>query len=195
MPGANRWPLFLPTGCLGRRSLASKLSINPLSIPHPTMRLTFVFPWINSPFKCPSVIGHVRFSRVPLKGKMGGEIDQVNQTRTILRREPGRTSCHPSRLCIYPFLISSPLLAFIHDMLKNSRTQRPLLLANKVKSPYCFVLCTLYVLRVAFFSNRTPRCIDNPPVLTFSRPHTQTALQLTDHQPDKKKGTSFRFQQ
>ena len=137
MPGANRWPLSYQHAALGL-SLANYLSIH--SIPHPTMRLTFVFPWINSPFKCSSVIGHVRFSRVPLKGKMGGEIEQVNQTRTVLRREPGRTSCHPSRLCIYPFLISSPLLAFIHDMLKNSRTQRPLLLANKVKSPYCFVL-------------------------------------------------------
>ena len=57
--------LVLPACCPG--ALASKLSINPLhSASHHAVNLGF--PWINSPVKCSSVIGHVRFSRV-----VGGE--------------------------------------------------------------------------------------------------------------------------
>lgn len=85
----------------------------------------------------------------------------------------------PVSICICPFLVSS-LFAFIY-------------VRHAEEFPHKDRCCWQTKLnhRTAYFvlpsTYRTPRCIDNSPVLTSSRPHTQTALQLTDHQTDKKR--------
>lgn len=109
--------LVLPTRCLGRRSLASKLSIIPLhSASHHAVNLCF--PMDQLSVQMPIRDWSFTVLRSPPERENGRR--RLNKlTRHGQYCDVNQDVVSPVSICICPFLISSPLLVFIYDMLKK----------------------------------------------------------------------------